>query len=152
MPRDPGRDHEPAPAASPRPDRRRFLRLTGRAAVLCLAAPALHQLGGCGEAEQAAPTSLRIPLAELPDGARVRHELAGVPIEVRRTGEEITARSLLCTHQGCEVEWVEDEQHYFCPCHEGLFDADGNVIEGMPTRPLRPIAVRREGDAVVIGS
>ncbi|MBD3222078.1 Rieske 2Fe-2S domain-containing protein [bacterium] len=136
--------------------RRRFLRLTGRTAAVCLAVPVLHQLGGCGgqtdEAADAAPTTLRIPLAELPDGLRVYRELNGVPVEIRREGDEIIARSLLCTHQGCTVQWQPDVQEYLCPCHEGRFDADGEVIEGMPTRPLPTFPVRREADVVIVES
>jgi len=136
---------------APVPERRRFLRLTGQVAAACLAAPVLQNLAGCGgEAETAAPGELRVPLAELPDGVRVRRELGTVPVEILREGEAIVARSLLCTHQGCEVQWRPEDREYFCPCHEGRFDADGQVIEGLPPRPLRTYTVRREADVVVI--
>jgi len=143
----------PAPNAPVCTDRRRFLRLGGAAAAVCLAGPVLHQLGGCADqGEEAAPTALRIPVAELPEGVRVRRELAGKPIEILRTGDQVVARSLLCTHQGCEVAWRPEDREYFCPCHEGRFGPDGQVIEGMPPRPLRTYPVAREGDVVVIGS
>jgi cytochrome b6-f complex iron-sulfur subunit len=142
-----------APDRDPRSDRRRFLRLAGRTVAVCAALPALQQLGSCGGGggeDAADENTLRIPLAELPEGQRVYHEVAGIPVEILRRGEQVVARSLLCTHQGCVVQWQPDAQEYLCPCHEGRFDAHGEVIEGMPTRPLRELTVRREADAVVV--
>ena len=135
-----------------RPGRRAFLRLTGRAACACLAAPVLHQLTGCGsgQQQQQAPQSLRVPLADLPDGQRTYHTINGVPVEVRREGDQFIARSLRCTHQGCTVAWQEEHQEYVCPCHEGRFAPDGTVIEGMPSRPLPSYPTRVEGDVVVV--
>lgn len=135
------------------PQRRRFLGLAGRVTAACLAVPVLHQLGGCGGGGEQAVSdgTLRVPLAELPPGERVYRELGDVTIELHRQGEEITARSMMCTHQGCVVQWRPAEQEYFCPCHEGRFDADGAVIEGMPTRPLARYPVRLEQDVVVVG-
>jgi Rieske Fe-S protein len=34
------------------------------------------------------------------------------------------------------VRWEEEEDVYVCPCHDGLFDIDGNVIAGPPPEPL----------------
>lgn len=136
-----------------RQDRRRFLLVAGRAAALCLAAPVLHGTGGCGKGTSsgAAIEPLRVALRDLPEGERVYRELAGVPVEIRRVGDEVVARSMLCTHQGCVVLWQPEDQEYRCPCHEGRFNADGKVIEGMPTRPLANYPVRVEQDIVVIG-
>lgn len=133
-------------------DRRRFLRLTGQAAAVCVAAPVLHQLTGCqGQQERpAASDEIRLAMHELPDGARIYREMGDRPIEIVRRGEEITARSMLCTHQGCDVVWEEDVQEYICPCHDARFDADGNVIAGPPPRPLRKLQVRREADQVIV--
>jgi cytochrome b6-f complex iron-sulfur subunit len=131
--------------------RRRFLALGGRGALVAAAWPVLQGLAACGGESAEEPNRLVIPLAELPDGARQRHLLAEVPLEIRREGERITARSLLCTHQGCEVSWQPDRQRYFCPCHDGTFDAEGQVTGGPPPRPLRSYPVRRRDDVVIIG-
>jgi len=138
---------------SHRQDRRRFLVLAGRTAALCLTAPVLHGASGCskGDGGSAAAEPLRIPLHELPEGERIYRELAGVPLEIQRHGDQVVARSMLCTHQGCVVIWQPDAQEYVCPCHEGRFDADGKVVEGMPTRPLARYPVQLEQDVVVIG-
>ncbi len=55
----------------------------------------------------------------------------------------VVARSLLCTHQGCEVAWQPDPDHYVCPCHDGRFDAAGSPVYGPPRQPLRDRAGRR---------
>lgn len=131
--------------------RRRFLALGGRGALIAMAWPVLRGLAGCAGHDEAAPPTLTIALAALPDGARRRHVLDEVPLEIRRDGDRITARSLLCTHQGCEVHWEPDRGHYRCPCHDGLFDADGQVLGGPPPRPLRTLSVRVQDETVTVG-
>ena len=75
----------------------------------------------------------------------------GDPVELRREGGEIFARSLLCTHQGCEVRWRADLGRYRCPCHQGLFDASGQPVSGPPQRPLGEVAVHVEAGEIVVG-
>jgi len=41
-----------------------------------------------------------------------------------------------CTHLGCAVSWDSTDRKFHCPCHGGVFDADGNRTEGPPPRPL----------------
>lgn len=53
---------------------------------------------------------------------------------------EVLALSPICTHLGCAVQWNTKEthpDHYYCPCHNGLYTKDGtNVPKTPPTRPL----------------
>jgi menaquinol-cytochrome c reductase iron-sulfur subunit len=51
-------------------------------------------------------------------------------------GQTYAALSNICTHLGCRVRWIADQQTFFCPCHNGVFDKQGNVISGPPPRPL----------------
>jgi Rieske Fe-S protein len=133
-------------------DRRRALRVLA-GATGCLAVLGPSGLVGCGGAETEGPdrTPIRVPLARLAGGARVRVTWAGLPVEIHRDGERIVARSLLCTHMGCTVRWIENEHLYRCPCHQGVYDADGRAIEGPPPRPLRAVPARVEGDTLVVG-
>ena len=57
---------------------------------------------------------------------------------MRYTGnlDDITVFSNWCTHLSCRVTWQEDEQNYICPCHDGLFDVNGQVIAGPPPEPM----------------
>ncbi|MDE3155056.1 MAG: Rieske (2Fe-2S) protein [Acidobacteriota bacterium] len=65
---------------------------------------------------------------------------------LRREGEqEFKAFALNCTHLGCPVRWLPDANLFMCPCHGGVFYADGRVASGPPERPLvtYPVRVRQ---------
>jgi Rieske Fe-S protein len=51
-------------------------------------------------------------------------------------GRDFVAMSNICTHLACRVRWIEDRQQFFCPCHNGVFDRDGQVVAVPPPRPL----------------
>ena len=133
-------------------DRRDFVTRGCGVFAVCLTVPLWTLLGGCasnGDTEDAGP--LKLVLAELPLNRRVRIEHDGRAVEVVRTPDGVTARSLLCTHQGCNVRWIEDQQIYLCPCHEGKFNAKGQPTYGPPREPLREIAVTVTETQVIIG-
>ena len=46
--------------------------------------------------------------------------------------DDFLARSSTCPHLGCQVHWQLQHQRYFCPCHNGVFDASGKGIGGPP--------------------
>lgn len=54
----------------------------------------------------------------------------------------VHALSATCTHLGCQVRWDAESTRFRCPCHGGVFDAQGNVVEGPPPRPLDRVEVR----------
>ena len=111
-----------------------------------LKALALAAAGACRTPPPELPS---VPLEELKNGARVVVLVQGEPVEVLESAAGIEARSLLCTHMGCQVKWRPEENEYRCPCHEGRYDARGNVVEGMPTGPLRRVPFIIEQNAVV---
>ena len=49
---------------------------------------------------------------------------------------DFVAMSNICTHLGCRVRWIPDQEGFFCPCHNGVFTKDGSVVSGPPPRPL----------------
>jgi len=56
---------------------------------------------------------------------------------VRRVSqEEFIVFAVNCTHLGCPVRWVQDAQLFICPCHGGVYYADGAVAAGPPPLPL----------------
>jgi nitrite reductase/ring-hydroxylating ferredoxin subunit len=91
-----------------------------------------------------------LALSGIPDEGRVEVDVDGNPVEVRRSGHTLEARSLLCPHMGCKVTWVDVDQRYHCPCHGGRFDREGRVLEGAPTRSLYPAPVCLDGDVVTV--
>ena len=61
-------------------------------------------------------------------------------------GERVHALSATCTHLGCQVRWDAANTRFRCPCHGGVFDAEGRVVEGPPPRPLDRVEARVEAD------
>jgi cytochrome b6-f complex iron-sulfur subunit len=74
----------------------------------------------------------------------------GRPVWVIRLKGGFVALSAVCTHQGCIVTWDEKRALLRCPCHGGLFDTDGNVVAGLPRRPLPHLRVEVLGGEVFI--
>ena len=128
-------------------ERRAALRVLGGAGGAALA----MGLGACSPSSSSDARKVRIPISDLPVGVRVRVVYGGHPVEVLRTAEGVTARSLLCTHMGCEVRWNQGMETYNCPCHGGVYGAGGVVVAGPPSHALRSEPVRIQGDAVVLG-
>lgn len=48
------------------------------------------------------------------------------------TADNFIALSSVCPHLGCAVHWESQNDRFFCPCHNGAFDAQGNPTAGPP--------------------
>lgn len=70
---------------------------------------------------------------------------------VRQEGDRLTAFEPHCTHLGCPYSWDDARGAFFCPCHDGVFDINGNVVAGPPPRPLDRYEVKIEDGKVLIG-
>lgn len=89
-------------------------------------------------------------LASLPESGTHMLDLRGRPlIVVSRPGEAPLALSLVCTHLGCRVHH-EPDGTFYCPCHDGRFDKQGNVTGGPPPSPLSRYQVVVQGDSVYL--
>ena len=64
----------------------------------------------------------------------------------------VHALSATCTHLGCQVRWDAASTKFRCPCHGGVFDRDGNVVEGPPPHALNRVEVRVDdgGEGVLV--
>jgi menaquinol-cytochrome c reductase iron-sulfur subunit len=51
-------------------------------------------------------------------------------------GQNYTVMSNICTHLGCKVRWIGEQEQFLSPCHNGVFDKLGYVVSGPPPRPL----------------
>ena len=59
---------------------------------------------------------------------------------------EFTVFDTECTHLGCMVSWRADEKQFYCPCHGGIFDAQGHPVAGPVSEPLRRLPARVSAD------
>ena len=55
-----------------------------------------------------------------------------------------------CTHLGCPVNWLAAANLFECPCHGGIYYANGDVAAGPPPHPLFRHDVRVVGDEVQV--
>jgi len=89
------------------------------------------------------------PVADVPVGGGVILPDAAVVVTQPKEGD-IKAFSAICTHQGCLVGSVENNE-IVCPCHGSKFSAtDGSVLQGPATQPLAAAPVAVSGGNVVL--
>jgi len=68
---------------------------------------------------------------------------------VRQTGRQLYALSGLCTYmEDCQLEWNDARRQIVCPCHGGVYDLYGNVVEGPPSIPLASFEVDLIGSEI----
>ena len=69
---------------------------------------------------------------------------------LRLDATRVVALSAVCTHMRCILNFDRERKGLLCPCHDGRFDLNGNVISGLPQRPLPSYEVQtRAGDVFV---
>jgi len=139
-----------------RSNRRSFL---GRLLAGSLLAGAMSVIGSIA-AYLFAPDEVRSSLGpdrvkvgkdeDLPVGAGKLALFNDEPVWVVRSAQGFVAVSGLCTHKGCIVKWEDRSGLFLCPCHDGRFDERGNVVSGLPRRPLRRFHVALVGDDIYL--
>ncbi len=60
------------------------------------------------------------------------------------------AFSLGCPHQNTALRWSADDNQFICPKHKSHYRADGTFIDGRATRDMDRLAVRRDGQTLVV--
>jgi len=77
-------------------------------------------------------TTYRNPFTRPWDG-----ETEDIACYVRREGSaEFKVFAVNCAHLGCPVRWFPQSQLFMCPCHGGVYYADGSRASGPPERGL----------------
>ena len=142
--------------------RRRFLSAIGAAAgtlaAVLLAIPALGFVLGPVLRRRRQDWRPVGPVDEFAAGETVKVVFKGAGVQpwagkagrqaawLRRDSEgTFTAFALECSHLGCPVRWNARARLFMCPCHGGVYYADGRVAGGPPPRALSryPVRVRR---------
>jgi menaquinol-cytochrome c reductase iron-sulfur subunit len=65
-------------------------------------------------------------------------------------GRDYIAMTNVCSHLGCRVRWISNEDRFICPCHEAAFTKDGSVAFGPPPSPLDRFEVKVEDDQLFV--
>ncbi|MGH9396866.1 MAG: ubiquinol-cytochrome c reductase iron-sulfur subunit [Terriglobia bacterium] len=68
----------------------------------------------------------------------------------RQSAQQFVAFSVNCSHLGCPVRWEPTAKLFLCPCHGGVYYANGNVAGGPPPRGLTKYPVRVQNGQVEI--
>jgi len=72
------------------------------------------------------------PFADPWDG-----ETRKIPAYVRRvSATDFAVFAVNCAHLNCPVRWFAESQLFMCPCHGGIYYADGSRASGPPPRGL----------------
>lgn len=81
-------------------------------------------------------------------------KVSGTNIVIREaTGNSsasFKAFSLICTHQGCTVNYDNSGNVFNCPCHGSKYDGNGNVINGPATKALSKLKVTVTGNDLTV--
>ena len=132
--------------------RRSFLSLVTKSA---LALVGMLGLGGLArflsfETQPAPPTQFDLGPAEAftAEPPRLIPEAQAM---VQRSGDKLTAISLVCPHLGCQVEAAAGQPGFACPCHGSRFGPSGAVERGPATEDLRqlPLTVDEDGRLIL---
>ncbi len=105
-------------------------------------------LGSAGSVEMGTPTLFKTTVERTAGYLTVQEDLS-VYVKTE-DGRDFVGLSNICTHLGCRVRWVEDRRQFYCPCHAGVFDEDGNVVSGPPPRPLDRYEITLEGERLML--
>jgi quinol---cytochrome c reductase iron-sulfur subunit, bacillus type len=70
---------------------------------------------------------------------------------VRRIGtKQFEVFAVNCAHLDCPVRWFPESQLFMCPCHGGIYYADGSRAAGPPPRGLFKYEWKVAGDSLHI--
>jgi Rieske Fe-S protein len=91
-------------------------------------------------------TTYRNPVVTPMDG-----QTANIPCWVRNVdGSAFQVFAINCAHLGCPVRWFPQSGLFMCPCHGGVYYADGSRASGPPERGLFEYAYKVEEGKLLI--
>ena len=113
----------------------------GVPAVAYVIGPALKRtsdlwirLGAISKVELGSPTLFKTTVETETGWINTEEEISAYVLT--QNGQDFDVMSNICTHLGCRVRWIADDDRFYCPCHNGVFAKDGSVVAGPPPRPL----------------
>ena len=129
--------------------------VVGLPAIAYLIGPAIQKktedwvrLGAVSKVEPGSPTLFKATVERQTGWINAQEEVSAYILT--EDGQTFIAMSNVCTHLGCRVRWIADQDKFFCPCHNGVFAKDGAVISGPPPRALDRYETKIENGALYI--
>ena len=90
--------------------------------------------------------SYRNPYVNTWDG-----ETANIPCWVRHVeADKFQIFAVNCAHLGCPVRWFPQSELFMCPCHGGVYYADGARASGPPERGLFEYPYKVQGGELLV--
>jgi menaquinol-cytochrome c reductase iron-sulfur subunit len=124
-------------------------------AIAYIVGPALREqvadwirLGSTAKVEIGTPTLFKASIERQTGWIQSTDQIAAYVLT--DNGRDYVAMSNICTHLACRVRWVADREQFLCPCHNGIFDKEGNVVSGPPPEPLERYEVQVDNDTIMI--
>jgi Rieske Fe-S protein len=105
-------------------------------------------LGPVSSLQPGVPTGF--PFSRTIQDGWVESTQTGVAFAVTDDGQNVKVFSNNCTHLSCRVTWNVERNGFFCPCHDGLFGINGEVLAGPPPRPLDQFETKIENGQIMI--
>ncbi|MER8045076.1 Rieske (2Fe-2S) protein [Streptomyces sp. NPDC094032] len=123
--------------------------LAGAAGLGVSACSTDSKLGHAQTPTPTAPVALGAP-DEVPVGGAKLYREQRLLVHCPAKGQ-YKAFSAQCTHAGCVLDKIEDNEGN-CPCHGSRFDvATGKALQGPATVPLPEVPVRVENGKLIAG-
>lgn len=124
-------------------------------AIGFIVGPALKQaadtwirLGPVNKVEPDNPTLFKTTIDTQTGWINTQEEVSAYVLT--ENGQDFVVMSNICTHLGCRVRWIAEQQGFYCPCHNGVFAKDGTVVSGPPPRPLDRFETKVEAGVLFI--
>jgi menaquinol-cytochrome c reductase iron-sulfur subunit len=92
-------------------------------------------VGPVGELSSLTEPVMRTVQIEQVDGWRKAVSERAVYITKDNQGK-LCVLSSICPHLGCTVPWNNTKKQFVCPCHGGVYEADGTRISGPALRGM----------------
>jgi len=95
--------------------------------------PQWRDLGPAEDFEVGAMTAARVQR----DAEAAKNQVVEAGVYVWRPAlDDFVVFSRSCTDLGCPITFDPGSRCFFCPCHGGIFDGQGERMAGPPDRPL----------------
>jgi len=69
-----------------------------------------------------------------------------------RYQQKVIAFNLACPHENTALKWRENDKRFQCPKHDSKYTPEGVFKDGRATRNMDRLAIRRQGDQVLVGT